>query len=66
MSRRNNGYTTVAQVKKNKVKGASGPKTKRKIFFTIGGKGDKLDTGIKVGCRQFSKRTRGLKAKIAA
>ena len=43
---------------------AEGAKGKRKVFFTIGGKGDKLDSGQKVGSGPFTKGSRGLKAKI--
>jgi len=39
-------------------------KGKRKIFFTVDGKGDKLDGGRKVSSGKFNKRTRGLKARV--
>jgi len=37
---------------------------KKTIYASIGGKGDKLDNGIKVGFGRFTKRSRGLNAKV--
>lgn len=39
-------------------------KKKRKVYFSIGGKADKLDLGKKVSGGRFTKRTRNHNAKI--
>ena len=55
MTRRDNGYTTVAQVKKNQQSknGATVNSGRRAPYFTIGGRGTKLDQGKKTGGHSF-------------